>query len=130
MQYACAHLFWNDDQDGVVDGKRPLHCLKRALRIANAAQQMANVTRGNNGSAILFIEILNKYLYFFEKGIPDITKTVIQDLIELIKTENQSDSNTSDPSAEAYFASTLRYIEFQRQKGGSIGEKYGQIKTD
>lgn len=69
-----------------------------------------------------------RYLYFFEKGIPQITNTVIQDLIELIRTERQSD-NTADPSSEAFFASTLRYIEFQKQKGGSIGEKYEQIKT-
>uniref|UniRef100_A0ACD5X9V1 Uncharacterized protein n=1 Tax=Avena sativa TaxID=4498 RepID=A0ACD5X9V1_AVESA len=127
--YACSHLFWTDDQDGIMDGERVLLCLKRALRIANAAQQMANVSKGSSGSVTLFIEILNKYLYFFEKGIPQITNTVIQDLIELIRTEKQNDSQTSDPSAEAFFASTLRYIEFQKQKGGSIGEKYEQIKA-
>lgn len=70
-----------------------------------------------------------RYLYFFEKGIPQITNTVIQDLIELIRTEKQSDNSVADPSAEAFFSSTLRYIEFQKQKGGSIGEKYDQIKT-
>uniref|UniRef100_A0A0E0KKA8 Vacuolar protein sorting-associated protein 35 n=1 Tax=Oryza punctata TaxID=4537 RepID=A0A0E0KKA8_ORYPU len=127
--YACSHLFWTDDQDGIMDGERVLLCLKRALRIANAAQQMANVTRGSSGSVALFIEILNKYLYFFEKGIPEITNTVIQDLIELIRTEKQSENSVADPSTEAFFASTLRYIEFQKQKGGSIGEKYEQIKT-
>ncbi|CAN6314849.1 unnamed protein product [Urochloa humidicola] len=127
--YACSHLFWTDDQDGIMDGERVLLCLKRALRIANAAQQMANATRGSSGSVTLFIEILNKYLYFFEKGIPQITNTVIQDLIELIRTEKQSDNTVADPSAEAFFSSTLRYIEFQKQKGGSIGEKYEQIKT-
>ncbi|OEL22789.1 Vacuolar protein sorting-associated protein 35B, partial [Dichanthelium oligosanthes] len=127
--YACSHLFWTDDQDGIMDGERVLLCLKRALRIANAAQQMANATRGSSGSVTLFIEILNKYLYFFEKGIPQITNTVIQDLIELIRTEKQSDNTVADPSAEAFFSSTLRYIEFQKQKGGSIGERYEQIKT-
>ncbi|KAJ9703784.1 hypothetical protein PVL29_005175 [Vitis rotundifolia] len=58
--YACSHLFWVDDQDSIRDGERVLLCLKRALRIANAAQQMANVTRGSSGSATLFVEILNK----------------------------------------------------------------------
>jgi vacuolar protein sorting-associated protein 35 len=47
----------------------------------------------------------------------------------LIRTENQCDNSVADPSAEAFFSSTLRYIEFQKQKGGSIGEKYDQIKT-
>ncbi|KAL8514767.1 hypothetical protein ACS0TY_013737 [Phlomoides rotata] len=58
--YACSHLFWVDDQDGIKDGERVLLCLKRSLRIANAAQQMTNVTRGSSGPVTLFVEILNK----------------------------------------------------------------------
>ncbi|TYI97136.1 hypothetical protein E1A91_D01G122500v1 [Gossypium mustelinum] len=53
--YACSHLFWVDDQDGIKDGERVLLCLKRALRIANAAQQMANVARGSGGPVHLFL---------------------------------------------------------------------------
>lgn len=127
--YACSHLFWVDDQDGIKDGERVLLCLKRALRIANAAQQMASATRGSAGPVTLFVEILNKYLYFFEKGNPQITSSVIQGLIELITTELQNDNSPSDPAADAFFASTLRYIHFQKQKGGTMGEKYESIKV-
>ncbi|KAG2696496.1 hypothetical protein I3843_07G059800 [Carya illinoinensis] len=127
--YACSHLFWVDDQENMKDGERVLLCLKRALRIANAAQQMANAARGNTGSVTLFVEILNKYLYFFEKGNPQITVSTIQGLIELITTEMQSDTTTPDPAADAFFASTLRYIQFQKQKGGAISEKYEPIKV-
>ncbi|KAM3709819.1 hypothetical protein ACB098_02G204800 [Castanea mollissima] len=127
--YACSHLFWVDDQENMKDGERVLLCLKRALRIANAAQQMTNATRGSTGSVTLFVEILNKYLYFFEKGNPQITISTIQGLIELITTEMQSDSTTPDPAADAFFASTLRYIQFQKQKGGAVGEKYEPIKA-
>lgn len=127
--YVCSHLFWVEDEGGVKDGERVLLCLKRAIRIANAAQQMANVTRGNSGPATLFVEILNKYLYFFEKGNPQITSNLIRDLIELIATEMQSESATQDPSVDAFFASTLRYIQFQKQKGGAMGEKYDTIQS-
>ncbi|XP_073285856.1 vacuolar protein sorting-associated protein 35B-like [Primulina huaijiensis] len=127
--YACAHLFWVDDQDGIKDGERVLLCLKRSLRIANAAQQMANVTRGSSGPVTLFVEILNKYLYFFEKGNPHITGGLIQSLVELIKTEMQSDSTTPNQSSDNFFTSTLRYIQFQKQKGGAMGEKYSPITT-
>ncbi|KAJ4714149.1 Vacuolar protein sorting-associated protein 35 [Melia azedarach] len=127
--YACSHLFWVDDQDSIKDGERVLLCLKRALRIANAAQQMSNVTRGSTGSVTLFVEILNKYLYFFEKGNPQINADAIQSLIELITAEMQSDSSTPDPAVDAFFASTLRYIQFQKQKGGAVGEKYEPIKV-
>ncbi|EPS66408.1 hypothetical protein M569_08364, partial [Genlisea aurea] len=126
--YACSHLFWADDHDGVKDGERALLCLKRSLRIANAAQQMASATRGISGPVTLFVEILNKYIYFFEKGNPQITPSVIQGLVELIKTELQTDGTTATTSSDAFFSSTLRYIEFQKQKGGVIGEKYDPIK--
>ncbi|CAN1824601.1 Vacuolar protein sorting-associated protein 35B [Linum perenne] len=125
--YACSHLFWVDDQEGVKDGERVLLCLKRALRIANAAQQMANAARGSSGPVTLFVEILNKYLYFFEKGNPQITSNMIQDLVELITEEMQSDSVATDPASDAFFASTLRYIRFQKQKGGTVGEKFESI---
>ncbi|XP_076903023.1 vacuolar protein sorting-associated protein 35A-like [Bidens hawaiensis] len=127
--YACSHLFWVEDQDGVKDGERVLLCLKRALRIANAAQQMANVTKGSSGSVILFIEILNKYLYFFEKGNTQITVASIQGLIELVTTEMQSDTATSDPAADAFFSSTIRYIQSQKAKGGPTAEKFEPIKV-
>ncbi|KAL3321799.1 hypothetical protein AABB24_039424 [Solanum stoloniferum] len=127
--YACSHLFWVDDQDGIKDGERVLLCLKRSLRIANAAQQQANVTRGSSGPVTLFVEILNMYLYFFEKGNPQITSSAIQSLIELIKTEMQSDATTPDKASDAFFSSTLRYVQFQKQKGGLMGEKYGPIKV-
>ncbi|CAI9301950.1 unnamed protein product [Lactuca saligna] len=126
--YACSHLFWVDDQDGIKDGERVLLCLKRALRIANAAQQMASVARGSSGPVTLFVEILNKYLYYFEKGNPQITSGAIQGLIELIKTEMQSDTATPDQNSDAFFTCTLRYIQFQKQKGGAMGEKFETIK--
>ncbi|KAE9606625.1 hypothetical protein Lal_00025851 [Lupinus albus] len=127
--YACSHIFWIDDRDNMKDGERVLLCLKRALRIANAAQQMSNAARGNTGSVVLFIEILNKYLYFFEKGIPEVTIASIQSLIELITNEMQSECATADPAADAFLASTMRYIHFQKQKGGTVGEKYEPIKV-
>ncbi|CAN4109822.1 unnamed protein product [Withania somnifera] len=127
--YSCAHLFWVDDQDCIKDGERVLLCLNRALRIANAAQQMSNATRGSSGSVLLFIEILNKYLYFYEKGVTQITVASIQSLIELITTEMQRENKTADPAAEALLASTLRYIQFQKDKGGAVGEKYESIKS-
>ncbi|RZB70247.1 Vacuolar protein sorting-associated protein 35B isoform B [Glycine soja] len=127
--YACSHLFWVDDQDGIKDGERVLLCLKRALRIANAAQQMANAARGSSGPVTLFVEILNKYIYYFEKGNPQITSSTIQGLIELIMTEMQSDSASALPASDAFFTGTLRYIQFQKQKGGMLGEKYDPIKV-
>ncbi|KAI9391205.1 hypothetical protein POPTR_007G061520v4 [Populus trichocarpa] len=90
---------------------------------------MSNAAWDNTGSVSLFVEILNKYLYFFEKGNPRITGVAIQSLIELITTEMQSDNSTPDPAADAFLSRTLGYIQFQKQKGGAIGEKYDPIKV-
>lgn len=128
--YACSHLFWLDENNDMKDGERVMLCLKRALRIANAAQQMANATRGSSGSVVLFIEILNKYLYFYEKGVLQVTVDSILSMIELIKQEMSGENTTPDPATDAFFASTLRYIQFQKDKGGVVAEKYKPIKTE
>ena len=73
--------------------------------------------------------VFRYYLYFFEKGNPQIAVASVQSLIELITTEMQSDSTSAEPATNAFFASTLRYIQFQKQKGGVVGEKYEQIKV-
>eukprot|EP00246_Nothoceros_aenigmaticus_P001400 TRINITY_DN11916_c0_g1_i1.p1 TRINITY_DN11916_c0_g1~~TRINITY_DN11916_c0_g1_i1.p1 ORF type:complete len:557 (-),score=119.62 TRINITY_DN11916_c0_g1_i1:126-1796(-) len=127
--YACSHLFWVDDEGGTKDGERVLLCLKRALRIANAAQQMSSATRGSNGPMTLFVEILNKYLYYYENGNPQVTSSIIQGLIELIVTEMQSENAAKDPTVDAFFSNTLRYIQFQKQKGDDFADRYAVIQV-
>lgn len=69
-------------------------------------------------------------MYFFEKGNTQISVASIQGLIELVTSEMQSDSrSTSDPAADAFFASTIRYIQSQKDKGGATGEKFEAIKV-
>ena len=80
-------------------------------------------------TTLFFFFFVCRYLYFFEKGNPRITGVAIQSLIELITTEMQSDNSTPDPAADAFLSRTLGYIQFQKQKGGAIGEKYDPIKV-
>lgn len=40
----------------------------------------------------------------------------------------QTDSTVPSPCKDAFFTSTLRYIQFQKQKGGAMGEKYEPVK--
>ena len=62
------------DADGVMS------CLKRALKIANAAQQQMALTMkaADTTAARLFVEILDQYLYYFEDGLPSINTSVLQ----------------------------------------------------
>lgn len=70
----------NDVQPRVHDADNVLSCLKRALKIANAAQQQLAVAlkASDTSPAFLYVEILNQYLYYFEKGLPNITPSVMQ----------------------------------------------------
>eukprot|EP00271_Cylindrocystis_brebissonii_P013678 TRINITY_DN3378_c0_g1_i1.p1 TRINITY_DN3378_c0_g1~~TRINITY_DN3378_c0_g1_i1.p1 ORF type:complete len:854 (+),score=150.46 TRINITY_DN3378_c0_g1_i1:195-2564(+) len=126
--YACAHLFWSSDKDvGFRDGEKVLQCLKRSLKIANAAQQMSAATRGTGGSVTLFVEILNKYLYFFDKGCAEVGPPQIQGLLELIAAEMASDSGVSQPAADPFYESTVAYIQEQKSNWNT-GERYREIQ--
>ncbi|XP_071743652.1 vacuolar protein sorting-associated protein 35 isoform X2 [Lepeophtheirus salmonis] len=81
----CSHLFWSgktksNDGKELQDGKRVLDCLKKGVKIASQCIDSASRVQ-------LFIELLNKYVYFFEKGNKLITKDMIQELIAKIKEE-------------------------------------------
>lgn len=64
------------------DANGVLSCLKRALKIANAAQQQLAVAAkrpaGDAGPALLFVEILNHYLYYYDQGCELVTQAVLQ----------------------------------------------------
>lgn len=54
---------------------------------------------------------------------------MIQSLLDLIKTEKESDSCVVDRASAGFYSSTIRYILSQKQKGGMIGEKYDPINV-
>ncbi|KAL1199745.1 Vacuolar protein sorting-associated protein 35C [Cardamine amara subsp. amara] len=126
--YECAHLFWADECENMKDGERVVLCLKRAQKIADAAQKMTTASRGTSstGSVALYVELLNKYLYFLEKGNPQVTGDTIQSLAELIRSETKKVESGAGP----FINSTLRYMEFQRQQDGGMSEKYQKIKME
>ncbi|CAH2064400.1 unnamed protein product [Thlaspi arvense] len=126
--YECAHLFWVDECENLKDGERVVTYLKRAQKIADAVQQMA-ASRGTSSTepVALYVELLNKYLYFLEKGIPQVTGDTIKSLAELIRSETKK----VESGAESFISSTLRYMEFQRQQeDGGMSEKYQNIKME
>ncbi|CAI5518230.1 unnamed protein product [Closterium sp. Naga37s-1] len=126
---ACAHLFWSDEENGPRDGERVVLCLKRALKIANAAaQQLSAAARVPGSHVVLLVEILNKYLYFFDKGNPHVTPVVLQGLIELITSELAVDGTTVDATVHSFHRATLAHIKDQKHKAGAIGEKYSEIQ--
>ena len=94
------------------DSKKVIECLNKARRYADFAMT-------NPPNLILFVEYLNKILYFIEQDIKivEIKQEEINDLIELIKGHIRTiKSITSDDISylndiEIYFNNTLKSIE-------------------
>ncbi|CAO3644169.1 unnamed protein product [Cunninghamella echinulata] len=111
--YSASHLWWNaadqQQQNGSGDGteenenkpifregKRALECLQKALKIADSC--MDSVT-----NVELFVEILNQYIYYFEKGNEAVTVKYLNGLIDLIHTNlnNMDDPDQHPPTSNS-----------------------------
>jgi vacuolar protein sorting-associated protein 35 len=108
---------WNPVQDSVIysNPQRGLECLKRALKLADAC------TSANPANLKLFVDLLDHYLFFFEKKNPLITGNYITGLVSLIKehTDSHGQFGGVDSSAvgeaKAHFLEVVRHIK--RMKG-------------
>ncbi|KAI1174940.1 vacuolar protein sorting-associated protein 35 [Nemania sp. FL0916] len=118
--YLASHLWWaapitaaEESDEGLYrDGKRVLECLQRALRVADTCMEQAT-------SIELFIEILDRYVYYFDQANESVTTKYINGLIELIHTtlaRSQQDS-ASIESCKRHFRHTLDNIAGRQYEG-------------
>ncbi|KAL4885063.1 vacuolar protein sorting-associated protein 35 [Aspergillus karnatakaensis] len=120
--YLASHLWWvienphrgeEDAKDLYRDGKRVLECLQRALRVADACMDTAV-------SVELFVEILNRYVYYFDQQNETVTTKYLNGLIELIHSNLQTDQDEPNPALEnpkKHFQRTLEYIRSREFEG-------------
>ncbi|MCJ1425471.1 Vacuolar protein sorting-associated protein 35 [Sticta canariensis] len=118
--YLASHLWWaveisakgeEDSKNLYRDGKRVLECLQRALRVADACMDTAV-------SVELFVEILNRYVYYFDQQNETVTTKYLNGLIELIHSNlqtNQESSSLDNP--KRHFQRTLDYITSRDYEG-------------
>ncbi|CAN9114502.1 unnamed protein product [Alternaria alternata] len=118
--YLASHLWWateiralgeEDPKNLYRDGKRVLECLQRALRVADACMDAAV-------SVELFVEILNRYVYYFDQENDAVTTKYLNGLIELIHSNLQSNENASSlENPRKHFQRTLDYIASREYEG-------------
>ncbi|OAD73630.1 hypothetical protein PHYBLDRAFT_177503 [Phycomyces blakesleeanus NRRL 1555(-)] len=147
--YMSSHLWWTTERPGEVltpekeeelyrNGKRSVECLQKALRIADSCMHS-----GTNVE--LFVEILNRYVYYFEKGNEAVTAKYLNGLIDLIKSNLKSVDNPDQhplPSSSSrlldqtgplseyvrrHFVATLAHL--QKLKANS-GEEWQELVCD
>ena len=104
------------------DEKRVLDCLKKGVKIAS--QCMDSGTK-----AQLYVELLNKYIYFYEKFHSLITEEMLQELIKRVQTELPNLEGGSDEAEQInkHFENTLMHLKMKKElsasSGGDDGEK-------
>ncbi|KAL9101120.1 MAG: hypothetical protein Q9187_009278, partial [Circinaria calcarea] len=118
--YLASHLWWaveipakgeEDSKNIYRDGKRVLECLQRALRVADACMDSAV-------SVELFVEILNRYVYYFDQQNENVTIKYLNGLIELIHSNLQTNQETASlEGPRRHFERTLEYIKSREYEG-------------
>ncbi|TQV93814.1 vacuolar protein sorting-associated protein VPS35 [Cordyceps javanica] len=119
--YLASHLWWaniipankeTEESDLYRDGKRVLECLQRALRVADSCMETAT-------SIELFVEILDRYVYYFDQQNESVTTKYLNGLIELIHSNlagNQQESASVETSKK-HFNQTLENIRSRQYEG-------------
>lgn len=106
----CSHLYYTDVNKDI---NKVQDCLVKAKRFADFA--MSNPQNLN-----LFVFILNKYLFYIEKGCENLKIDNINDIIEIIKNhiltiKNENTNPTFLPEIEKYFDATLASITYRKK---------------
>ncbi|KAA8914302.1 vacuolar protein sorting-associated protein 35 [Sphaerosporella brunnea] len=123
--YLASHLWWaveiparNEDEKTPLyrDGKRVLECLQRALRVADACMDQAV-------SIELFVEILNRYVYYFDRQNEAVTVKYLNGLIELIHSNLASSDGSTTEMPRKHFERTLEYIASREFEGVILDPK-------
>ncbi|XP_001868892.2 vacuolar protein sorting-associated protein 35 isoform X2 [Culex quinquefasciatus] len=102
----CASLFWSGKQNGqeLRDEKRTLECLKKAAKIASQCLDVGVQVQ-------LYVELLNHYLFYYERGNAQITVSMLNQLIAKINEELPNLEPTEETKQiEMHYQNTLAHI--------------------
>lgn len=104
----CAHLFWSGkDQTKakLQDGKRTLECLKKGARVAGQCMDATMQVQ-------LLVELLDKYVYFRERGNQQVTVQVINMVIAKIREELANlDQSEEEEQIAKHFHNTIEHLK-------------------
>lgn len=104
---SCASLFWSGKKNGedMRDEKRTLECLKKGARIASQCMDSGVQVQ-------LYVELLNNYLFYFERGNSLITVTMLNQLIAKINEELPTlEQSEETKQIEMHYTNTLGHIK-------------------
>jgi len=122
-----SHLFWRSLQnEGAAavgrDGKRVLECLQKSLKVADSSMNAAS-------NVLLFVEILNQYIYFFEHHNESVAVKYITSIISLINTNIAALETPAQETAaiRAFYKNTLDYIKYRKEHPQEGSPSFAEI---
>ncbi|XP_055917939.1 vacuolar protein sorting-associated protein 35 [Eupeodes corollae] len=104
---SCASLFWSGKKNGeeMRDEKRTLECLKKGARIASQCLDTGVQVQ-------LYVELLNHYLFYFERGNSLITVAMLNQLIAKVNEELPNlEPSEETKQIEMHYKNTLAHIK-------------------
>lgn len=127
----CAHLFYptmTPLSSKYSNPQRALECLQRSLKLADAC------TSANASNVQLFVDLLEQYVFFFEKKNPLITHNYVTGLVALIREHlNNLESHGIDPrvvaDARGQFSEVIRHIK-RKKTDEATSELFSPIQVD
>lgn len=119
----CSHLFWSGKRAStggkeMREGKRVLECLKKGVRIGNQCMDPSVQVQ-------LFVELLNHYIYFYEKDNEQVSVQVLNQLIGKIREELPNlEANEETEQINKHFTNTLEHLRNRLESPESEGLSY------
>eukprot|EP00298_Acanthocystis_sp_HF-20_P010084 c18665_g2_i1.p1 GENE.c18665_g2_i1~~c18665_g2_i1.p1 ORF type:complete len:778 (-),score=337.51 c18665_g2_i1:147-2480(-) len=114
-----SHLFWGASEESHKEENRCLECLQRSLNCAKEA------VSNDPNNVLLYVEILNEYLYFFGKKNSAVTSKYVSGLIALIR--SQLEQHEVDESVHIFFKNTCAHIVYATEHMDENSVNYSEI---
>jgi len=124
---ACSHLFWCE---GRRDGKRVLECLQKCLKVTDALVQ------SDAKQVSLWVEMLDKYIYFYEAMCEDVQVKFINGLLALCQehiafAEKDSQAEEEGKKAKMHLKETAKYLRsLKNNKNPEVAARFADLELE
>jgi vacuolar protein sorting-associated protein 35 len=123
----CSHLFWSSARR---DGKRVVECLQKCLNIVR------DVVQADPTQVILWVEMLDKYIYYFEIGCEEVAGKFINIILGLCVehiTHAAADASSQNEAkkAKAHLQQTVEYLKMQKSSSNpEVAARFAEVSID
>lgn len=121
-----SHLFWAPGQrvpDGEEEDLGSQNCLKCLHRAVKNSQEAVN---NNPNNVLLYVEILNEFLFYYHEQCPAIASKYLSGLITTIK-QHLKEEGDVDEQVKTFFNNTLTHIVHVQEKDEEHAQRYQEI---